>query len=89
MILMLLFRLGVDQDVVNKDHNKLILIGLEHPTHEIHECRWRIPQPEEHHCKLKKPIPRPKRCLKDINLPNSQLMVTGEKIYLGVDSRPS
>ena len=89
MILMPLLRLGVDQDVVNKDHNKLIQIGLEYPMHEIHECCWRIRQPEGHHCELEIPIPFPKHCLRDISLPNSQLMVSGPKIYLGVDSCPS
>ena len=89
MFLMLLLGLGVDQDVVNKNHNKLIQIGLEYPMHEIHECRWRIRRPEGHNYKLKMLIPRPKCCLRDINLPNSQLMITGEKVYLGVASRPS
>ena len=89
MILMLLLRLRVDQDVVNKDHNKLIQIGLEYPMHEIHEFRWSIRQSERHHCELKVPILHPKRCLRDISLPNSQLMITGAKVYLGVDSWPS
>ena len=80
--------LGVDQDVVHKDHNKLIQIGLEYPMHEIHECCRGIRQPERHHCKLEMPIPHPKHCLRDICLPNSQLMKTNAKIYLGVDSRP-
>ena len=89
MILMILLRLGVDQDVVNKDHKKLIQIGLEYPMHGIHECFWSIRQPERRHCELEMPIPRPKCCLRDISLPNSQLMVTGTKVYLGVDSHPS
>ena len=84
MILMLLLILELDKDVVNK----LIRIGLEYPMHEIHECHWRIHQPEGHHCELEMPILRPKRCLRDISLPNSQLMVIGVKVYLGVDSRP-
>ena len=84
----LFLRLGVDQDVVNKDHNKMIQIGLEYPMHEIYECRWRICQPERHHCELEMPIPRPKRCLRDIGLPNSQMMITGAKVYLRVDSCP-
>ena len=89
MILMLLLRLGVDQDVVNKYHNKVIQIGLEYPMQEIHEYRWGIRQPERHHCKLKMPIPRSKRYLRDICLPNPQLMVTGTKVYRRVDSHPS
>ena len=69
---MLLLRLGVDLDVVNNDHNKLIQIRLEYPMHEIHECRLSIRQLGRHHCELEMPILHPKRYLKDINLPNSQ-----------------
>ena len=57
--------------------------------HEVHECRWRIRQSKGHHRKLKVPITRPKRCLRDIYIPNPQLMVTSAKVYLGVDSRSS
>ena len=56
---------------------------------EVHECCWRIRQSKGHHCKLKVPITHPKRCLKDICLPNPQLMVTSAKVYLGLDSRSS
>ena len=42
-----------------------------------------------HHCKLKVPITCPECCLRDICLPNSQLMVTSAKVSLGVDSRSS
>ena len=41
------------------------------------------------HLSIKVPITRPKRCLRDICLPNPQLMVTSAKVYLGVDSRSS
>ena len=89
MILMLLLRLGVDQNVVNKDHNGLIQIGLEYSMHEIHECRWRIRQPIGHHYELEMDIPHSKRCLRDISHPNSELMVSGAKIHLGVHLCPS
>ena len=55
--------------------------------HEIHECFWRIHQSKGHYCELKVPIQRPERYLRDIYLPNPQLMVTSAKVYLGVDSR--
>ena len=86
---MFLPRLGVDQDVVDEYHNKLIEVGLEHPMHEIHECRWSIRKFEWHHCELKMPIPSPECRLKDICLHNPQLMVIGAEIYLGVNLRPS
>jgi hypothetical protein len=37
---MLLFTLGVDQDVVNEDHDKLVQLWHEHGVHQVHEmCR--------------------------------------------------
>ena len=86
---MLPLLLGIDQNVIHKDHDKLIQIGLEYPMHEVHECCWGIRQSKGHHCKLKVPIMRPERCLRDICLSNPQLMVTSAKVYLGVDSRSS
>ena len=84
---MLPLLLGVDQNVIPEDYVKLIQIGLEHPMHEVYECRWRIRQSKGHHRKLKVPITRPERYLRDIYLTNPQLMVTSAKIYLGVESR--
>ena len=57
--------------------------------YEIHECCWCICQSEGHHHKLKVPISSPERCLRDICLPNPQLMVTNAKVYIGGDSRSS
>ena len=57
--------------------------------HEVHECRWRIRQSKGHHRELKVPITRLECCLRDICLPNPQLMVTSAKVYFGVDSRSS
>ena len=54
--------------------------------HEVHECCWRICQSKGHHCKLKVPIPHPEHRLRDICLPNPQVMVTSAKVYLGIES---
>jgi hypothetical protein len=38
--LMLFFILGVDQDVVNEDHEKLVQLRHEYGVHQVHEmCR--------------------------------------------------
>jgi hypothetical protein len=40
MLRMLLFVLGVDQDVINEDHNKLVQLQHEYKVHQVHEmCR--------------------------------------------------
>ena len=46
-------------------------------------------QSKRHHRKLKVPIMCLERCLRDICLPNPQLMVTSAKVYLRVDSHSS
>jgi hypothetical protein len=40
MLCMLLFTLGVDQDVINEDHDKLVQLRHEYGVHQVHElCR--------------------------------------------------
>jgi hypothetical protein len=37
MLRMLLFTLGIDQDVINKDHDKLVQLQHEYGVHQVHE----------------------------------------------------
>jgi hypothetical protein len=40
MLHMLIFTLGIDQDVVNEEHEKLVQLWHEYRVHQIHEmCR--------------------------------------------------
>jgi pimeloyl-CoA synthetase len=40
MLRMLLFTLGIDQDVINKDYDKLVQLRHEYGVHQVHEmCR--------------------------------------------------
>jgi hypothetical protein len=40
MLLMLFLILGVDQDVINEDHDKLVHLRHEYGVHQVHEkCR--------------------------------------------------
>jgi hypothetical protein len=40
MLRILFFTLGIDQDVINEDHDKLVQLRHEHGVHQIHEmCR--------------------------------------------------
>jgi hypothetical protein len=40
MTCMLFFTLGIDQDVVNEDHDKLVQLRHEYRVHQVHEmCR--------------------------------------------------
>jgi hypothetical protein len=40
MLRMLFFTLGIDQNVINKDHDKLVQLRHEYRVHQLHEmCR--------------------------------------------------
>jgi hypothetical protein len=47
MLHMLLFTLKVDQDVVNKDHNKLVQLRHEYRVLQVHECAGALVSPND------------------------------------------
>jgi hypothetical protein len=47
MFLMFFFDFGVNQNVVDEDNNKLILVLHKHLIHEIHEIGWGICSPKD------------------------------------------
>ena len=48
VFLMLLLIFGIDQDVVDENHNELVKFGHEYRVHEIHEVGRRIGETERH-----------------------------------------
>jgi hypothetical protein len=52
MFLMLSIILGINQNVFNVYHNKLIKIFHEHLIHQIHEVGWCIGQAKRQDCEL-------------------------------------
>jgi hypothetical protein len=66
MFLMLSFRLGINQNVVDENHDKLIQVFHEYLIHEIHEIGRGIRKFEGHHDILIESIPGAKCCLGNI-----------------------
>jgi hypothetical protein len=66
MFLMLVFHLGVNQNIVDEDHGKLIQVLLKHLIHEVHEIGWEIHKSEGHHGILIESILGAKCCLRNI-----------------------
>jgi hypothetical protein len=52
MFHMLIFTLGVDQNVIYEHNHKLIQIFHEHFGHQVHEIGQRISQSKGHDCIL-------------------------------------
>jgi hypothetical protein len=63
---MFFFCLGVNQNVVNENHNKLIQLLHEHLIHEIHEIGGGIHKSKGHNGILIESIPGAKHCLGNI-----------------------
>ncbi|KAJ6793921.1 Uncharacterized protein M6B38_233045 [Iris pallida] len=72
---MLFLSLRVDQYVIDEDNNKLIQIFMENLVHKVHEYRRSICQSKRHDQEFKLHILGVERRLRNILLPDLDLMV--------------
>jgi hypothetical protein len=86
MLRMLFFTLGIDQDVVNEDHDKLVQLRHKHRVHQVYEMCWSIGESKRHNQILVQPIPGREGSLRDIFQTDLDLMITQMEIDLGKDS---
>jgi hypothetical protein len=66
MLYVLLFALGVDQDVINEDHDKLVQLWHEHGVHQVHEMCRSIGESKRHNQILIEPVPGEESSLKHL-----------------------
>jgi hypothetical protein len=85
MLLMLFFIFRVDQDVVNKDHDKLIQLRHEYGVHQVHEMCRSIGQVKRHNQILIQPVPSGQCNFRDAFWKNLDLMITQMEIDLEED----
>jgi hypothetical protein len=65
MLRMLFFTLGIDQDVLNEDHNKLVQLQHEHRVHQVHEMCRSLGESKRHNQILIPPVPGRESSLRD------------------------
>lgn len=82
MLLMLSFQARKDKDIIDEDDHELVQIWTEDPVHQVHEHNRCICQSKWHDKELKRPISSQESDFQDINIFNSQLIVTQTKINL-------
>jgi hypothetical protein len=82
MLLMLFLILGVDQDVVNEDHDKLVQLRHEYGVHHVHEMCRSISESRQHNQILIQPIRGGEGSLRDVFRTDLDLMVTQTEIDL-------
>jgi hypothetical protein len=63
---MLFFTLGIDQDVHNEDHDKLVQLQHEHGVHQVHEMCRSIGESKRHNQILIQLVPGRESSLRDI-----------------------
>jgi hypothetical protein len=86
MLRMLLFTLGIDQDVINKDYDKLVQLRHEYGVHQVHEMCRSISESKRHNQILLQLIPGREGSLRNIFRTDLDLMITRMKINLSKDS---
>jgi hypothetical protein len=82
---MLFFTLGIDQDVVNEDHEKLVQLRHEYEVHQVHEMCKSIGESKRHNQILIQPVPGREGSVKDIFRTDLDLMITRTEIDLRKD----
>jgi hypothetical protein len=85
MLLMLFFILGVDQDVVDEDHDKLVQLRHDYRVHQVHEICRSIGESKRHNQILIQPIPSGESSLRDVFQIDLDLMITQMEIDLEKD----
>jgi hypothetical protein len=83
MLLILFFILRADQDVINKDHDKLVQLRCEYGVHQVHEMCMSIGESKQHNQILIQHIPSGECSLRNVFQMDLDLMITQTKIDLG------
>jgi dynactin complex subunit len=80
---MLFFTLGINQNVNNKDNNKLVQLRHEYRVHQVHEMCRSIGESKQHNQILIQPIPGGESGLRNVFQMDLDLMITRTKIDRG------
>ena len=82
---MIFLSLGVDQNVVNKNNDKLVQLWHKHRIHQVHEISRCIGKAKRHHQIIIESISGREGRLRYITWLDFDLMVTGTEINLRED----
>jgi hypothetical protein len=78
---------GIDEDIIDKDHDKFIELCHEHGVHEVHEVGWGIRETKGHYQELElvKTITSGESGFRNVTRSDFDLMVTRTKVNLRED----
>jgi hypothetical protein len=81
----LFFTFGIDQDVINEYHDKLVQLWHEYGVHQVHEMGRSIGASKRHNQVLIQPIPGGEGSLRNVFWADLDLLITRTKINLRKD----
>jgi hypothetical protein len=76
---------GIDENVVDEDHDEFVRLRHEHGVHEVHEVGWGICKSERHYQDLVKTITSGKSGFRNVPRSNLDLVVARMKVDLRED----
>jgi hypothetical protein len=82
---MLFLIFGIDHNIINEDHYKLVKLRHKHGVHEIHEVGWGICEIEGHYQELIETIKSGESSFRNVTRSNFDLVITRIQIDLGVN----
>jgi hypothetical protein len=80
---------GIDENIIDKDHDKFIELLHEHEVHEIHEVGWGIRETKRHYQELVKTITSGESGFRNVTRMNFDLMIARTKVSIREDSGSS
>jgi hypothetical protein len=75
--------LGIDEDIIDKDHYEFVVLRHKHGVHEVLEVGWGIRETKGHYQELVKTITSGESDFRNVTRSNFDLMVTKTKVDLG------
>jgi hypothetical protein len=74
---------GIDEDIIDKDHDEFVELLHKHGVHEVHEVGWGIRETKGHYQELVKTVMSGEGGFRNVTRSNLDLMITRTKVDLG------
>jgi hypothetical protein len=82
---MIFLTFGIDEDIIDKDHDKFVELRHEHRVHEVHEVGWGIRETKRHYQELVKTLTSGEGGFRNVTRSNLDLMITRTKVNFRED----
>jgi hypothetical protein len=76
---------GIDENIIDKDHDEFIELRHEHGVHEVHEVGWGICETKRHYQELVKTITSGESGFRNVARSNLDLVITRTKVDVRED----